>query len=89
MFPESGHEMTSFNFAWVAGKRTPDTVILPDGTVKTVAYMRDGLILFTDNTSASYERMGDYEATMTLNETFEQTLDTLANYLENNRPSAS
>ena len=50
--------MDTFAFEWT-GTRVPQIVTFPNGLEKTVQYMRDGLFLFTDSTSAVYERLAD------------------------------
>lgn len=61
-------------------KRTPVTVKFPDGTERRVSYMRDGLILFTDNFSCGYERKSDFEAEINLPESDDEVKDILKGY---------
>ncbi len=71
--------MNTFTATWTE-RRTPATITFPSGEVKTVEYMRDGLILFTDGDSANYKRLGDFSAEITLNESWEQVQATLDAY---------
>lgn len=64
-----------FNYKWDNGKRVPDSVEFPDGTIKDVQYMRDGLCLFVGGDSTSYERTTDNSATFIIVETFEQAME--------------
>ncbi len=50
--------MDAFIFEW-NGTRTPEKVTFPDGQEKIVGYMRDGMLLFKDKSSAVYERLAD------------------------------
>ena len=50
--------MDTFAFEW-EGTRVPKTVTFPNGSEKTVQYMRDGIFLFTDRTDAVYGRLAD------------------------------
>lgn len=60
-----------FTAKW-EGKRTPTVVEFPDGTKRTVNYMRDGLILFKDNFSCGYERKGEFEAEINIPESHDE-----------------
>lgn len=71
--------MTTFKATWTDRSR-PTTITLPSGEVKTVKYMRDGLILFTDNSSASYERLDVFSAIIALNESWEEAKGAVADY---------
>jgi hypothetical protein len=68
-----------FKFTW-QGSRVPKEVTLPNGTVETVQYMRDGICLFMSQHNATYERLGDHEAEFTTIESFEQAKEAVANY---------
>ncbi len=50
--------MESFILEW-NGTRVPEEVKFPEGVTRKVQYMRDGMLLFRDNTSAIYERLED------------------------------
>lgn len=53
-------EKKSILFSWRwAGNRTPEFVIFPSGKKSKVSYMRDGIILFEDGNSGSYQRTWD------------------------------
>lgn len=70
---------TIFKVTW-QGSRVPKEVTLPDGTVETVQYMRDGICLFMSQRSATYERLGDHEAEFTMIESFEQADEAVKTY---------
>ncbi len=41
------------------GSRVPKTVTFPNGLEKTVNHMRDGVLIFSDETTALYTRLQD------------------------------
>lgn len=51
----------SFVFSWQGG-RTPALVIFPNGQVREVKYMQDGVVLFKRGGPASYERLSNNSA---------------------------
>ena len=68
-----------FKSTW-QGSRVPKEVTLPDETVETVQYMRDGICLFMSQHNATYERIGDHEAEFTMIESYGQAKEAVANY---------
>ena len=54
--------MIRFPYKW-NGNRNPPTITLPGGKELTVQYMRDGFILFSDTTTATYVRTWDSDET--------------------------
>lgn len=54
-----GKEGISFEFEWEGPLRVPKIVTFPDGSSKEVGYMRDGSIIFQDETVGKYERIVD------------------------------
>lgn len=73
-----------FTAKW-EGKRTPVTVKFPDGTERQVNYMRDGIILFTDNFSCGYERKSNFEAEINVPESFDELKQIANGYWEKAR----
>lgn len=76
--------MTTFIATWT-DRRTPQTITLPSSEVKTVQYMRDGLVLFVDGDSASYERLDNFSAIISLNESWEEVKEAVAEYWQRAR----
>ncbi len=72
----------SFQTKWNPEHYSPKEIEFPDGTTKIIQYMRDGLILFTDNSSAEYERGIRGEATISPIENELQVFLALASYKE-------
>lgn len=70
-----------FVCTWNENRRTPASVTLPDGRVWEVSYMRDGLCLFKNGRSATYERKGEREVLFNLIVTFEQVKEAAEDYM--------
>jgi len=51
-------KIIQFPWKWT-GNRTPEFVIFPSNKKSKVSYMRDGIILFEDGNSGSYQRTWD------------------------------
>lgn len=73
--------MTTFTATWTDRSR-PTTITLPSGEIKTVQYMKSGFILFMDGDSASYERLNQFSAIISLNESWEEVLEARADYMD-------
>lgn len=73
-----------FKYTWKGTRRVPQTITFPDETVHEVQYMRDGIILFCDGKSCTYQRVNDSyrnEIEITTLDTFEQIKDASSVYI--------
>ena len=49
----------SFLFEWKDPSRVPKTITFPGNVERTVAYMRDGVLMLTTGAGVTYERVVD------------------------------
>ncbi len=73
--------MDKFTNVLPPNRKTLQEVIFPDGSKRTVQYMRDGLILFTSGPGATYERVGDNEVVITPVASYEGAVASARAYL--------
>ena len=54
-----GTSTRAFLFTWEDRSRVPRKITFPGGLERSVQYMRDGILMLTDHTGATYERVVD------------------------------